>query len=610
MATFRVTAPDGTKFKVTAPDDATPDQVQSFAEQQFASMSKPSSWGGETRGVKPPPVQQPAPVSQPAPKGPEVSGLQRAFGNFGAGLVRGAGSIGATLLYPIDKATDLIQGDRGPSMSGMITGQQPLSRNEERRRDITEGLRSLGYDPESFAFGAGKLGGEIAGTAGAGNAIAGLVSRVPGAVAAAPGLLQSIRTAGMATGAAPATLGAKAADLGIRAAGGAITGGASAGLVSPEDATTGAAVGAALPGALQVAGKAGQAVGRVLRGPEQTPEMAAAVKAAREAGYVIPPTQAKASLGNRLMEGMAGKLTTAQNASAANQAVTNKAAATALGLPADTKITPELLDNVRKTAGQAYEAIGSTGTVQPGPQYMKALDDIVTPHLRALAGFPNAKPSPVITMVDSLRTDAFDAASAVAKIRELRTAADDAFRTGNTDIGRASKSAAKALEDALEEHAKGLGNPDLLKGYRDARQLIAKTYSVEKALNPASGTVDARALATQLQKGKPLSGELKKAAEFAAQFKTAAKPPEMMGSLPQFSPLDVYAGGGIAGLGAMTGNPLGALGLALPLARVGARKAALSPMVQNRLVQGQAMQTPNSLRELIYRSAPVLAADR
>ncbi len=40
MATFRVTAPDGTKFKVNAPDGATQDQVLAYAQQQFEGMAK------------------------------------------------------------------------------------------------------------------------------------------------------------------------------------------------------------------------------------------------------------------------------------------------------------------------------------------------------------------------------------------------------------------------------------------------------------------------------------------------------------------------------------------------------------------------------------------
>lgn len=45
MAKYRVTAPDGASFEITAPDDATPDQVQAFAQQQFKTM-KPAAPAG------------------------------------------------------------------------------------------------------------------------------------------------------------------------------------------------------------------------------------------------------------------------------------------------------------------------------------------------------------------------------------------------------------------------------------------------------------------------------------------------------------------------------------------------------------------------------------
>lgn len=533
-----------------------------------------------------------APAWASAPEiGAEQSLAKRAkqqAGNLAAGLVRGAGSIGATLLAPIDVASDLIDG------KGLT-----LESNRQRRQAMDDALGNLGAETDSLAYKGGKLAGEIAGTAGAGGAVANTLARVPGVATAAPNLLTAIRTAGMSGGNAL-----------TRAAGGAITGGVSAGLVNPEEAGTGAAVGGALPGVMQVAGKAGSAIGSTIRGPAQPADLTQAVTAARSSGYVIPPTQAKPTFGNRLLEGFSGKLTTAQNASAANQGVTNAKAATALGLAPDTKLTPDVLTNVRNVAGQAYDAIGAAGTIAPGQAYTKALDDIAAPYLKAAQGFPNAKPSPVLDLVESLKSPSFDAGSAVAKIKELRAAADDAFRTGNTDIARASKSAAKALEDAIEDHLSQSGATGLLQQFRDARQLIAKTYSVEKALNPASGNVDARKLAAQLAKGKPLSGEMKEAAEFAARFPKAAQSIEGMGSLPQTSPLDWALG---AGMSASTANPLM---LASVMARPAARKLALSPVVQDRLI---ASQGSNPLVQLLgdpraaqlgYRAAPVLVADQ
>jgi hypothetical protein len=462
----------------------------------------------------------------------------------------------------------------------------------------------MGVDTGSGAFQVGKMGAEVAGTLGAGPAVAGLLGAVPQVAARAAPVLSAINSAGMTAG---GLTGAKA--IGARTLGGAVTGGVSAGLVDPSQAGAGAMVGGALPGVVKALGAAGGAAGKVLRGPEQSADLAAAVAASRQAGYVIPPTQARPTLLNRTLEGLSGKITTAQNASARNQGVTNRLAAEALGLPPDTKLTGDVLTTVRQQAGQAYDALGNAGVITPAQTYTQALDDIAKPFRTAAAGFPNGKPSPVIDLVESLRSPQFDSASAVAKIKELRTAADDAFRTGNTDIGRASRSAAKALEDAIEDHLQRTGSTQALQAFKDARQLIAKTYTVEKALNSTTGAVDARKLGAQLTKGKPISGELKQAGDFANRFPKAAQPPEGMGSLPQTSPLD-WIPAGAAAMG--TGNPLMMLGVG---ARPLARSALLSSPVQNRLIQ----PAPNALLQMMepdlmqlgYRAAPAgLATSR
>lgn len=187
-------------------------------------------------------------------------GFMQGVGNAAAGLVRGAGSIGATLLYPIDKATDIIKGDRGPNLTGLVTGKQPLSRNEERRQQMDEGLRSLGADPDSLMYKGGKLAGEIAGTMGTGGLLASGASKIP-LLAQSPALINALRSGGLSTGGkvASGTL-PFLQNQGVRALGGAISGGAAAGLVDPEYAGSGAMFGAALPGVVKVAGETGKLV--------------------------------------------------------------------------------------------------------------------------------------------------------------------------------------------------------------------------------------------------------------------------------------------------------------------------------------------------------------
>jgi hypothetical protein len=361
-----------------------------------------------------------------------------------------------------------------------------------------------------------------------------------------------------------------------------------------------------MPGAFKAAGAVGSKAGGFFRGPEVAPETLAAAQKAREMGLVMPPSQVKPSFANRLLEGYAGKLTTAQNASAKNAPIINEVSAKALGLPPGTALSPEVLGDVRKGAGQAYEAIKGTGIVQPGQAYDKALDAIAAPYVTAAKGFPGAKPSPILEMVESLRSPEFDASSAVEMVKKLREDATKAYTTGDKATGKAIQAASGALEDTLEAHLKQIGQPELLDQFRDARQLIAKTYSVEGALNKTTGTVDARKLAGQIQRGKPLTGELRDIGEFAGRFPTAAKTPESMGSLPQTSPLD-WGVGGVASMA--HGNPLPLL--ATLLGRPIARGAALGNTVQNRMVSPQEtsrfielLRQP-AAEQLMYRTLPI-----
>lgn len=194
------------------------------------------------------------PVAPSTPASPSTSDvIKQGVIDLVAGGIRGAGSIGSTLLYPIDKATDLIKGDRGPNVSGLVTGKQPMSRNEERRKQIDEGLTSLTGDlfgissnPNNLLYKAGKFGGEVAGTAGTG----GVLAKGAQAVGATPTVVNALASGGMAGG----------GNMLTRASAGAVTGGASAGLVNPDDAKAGAVFGGAMPIFVKGMGVAGQFV--------------------------------------------------------------------------------------------------------------------------------------------------------------------------------------------------------------------------------------------------------------------------------------------------------------------------------------------------------------
>ena len=112
-----------------------------------------------------------------------------------------------------------------------------------------------------LAAGVGEVAGEVIPTLPVGGAIASGLGAIPGLAARIPNVLNAIRTSGLAAGEGGNAL----AQLATRAAGGAITGGASAGLVDPNSAGTGAIIGGALPVVAKVAGYAGNAVGQAIK---------------------------------------------------------------------------------------------------------------------------------------------------------------------------------------------------------------------------------------------------------------------------------------------------------------------------------------------------------
>lgn len=211
-------------------------------------------------GWKDAPVVESAPAWASAPEvdAPTFSGMLkdellrpvRAVRDLVAGGVRGAGSIGATLLAPKDAIES--------GIAGMMGADLPAP---ERRQSMTGALGNMGADTESMAFGAGKLGGEIAGTAGAG----GVLANGARALGAAPRVVQALASSGMTTGAKVAPGAANMlADLAVRSSAGFAVGGVSAGAVDPGQMGMGAAIGGGLPGAMKAVGwtgsKAGQAI--------------------------------------------------------------------------------------------------------------------------------------------------------------------------------------------------------------------------------------------------------------------------------------------------------------------------------------------------------------
>lgn len=301
------------------------------------------------------------------------------------------------------------------------------------------------------------------------------------------------------------------------------------------------------------------------------------MRQASKEGYVAPPSSFAPTTGNRLMEGLSGKLKLGQMAQERNQNVTDMLSARALGEKSGAPVTPGAISAIRQEAGRVgYEPIRRLGEIATDDAYKAALDAVTAGGKGAERSFPGIRPaSPIDDIVSSLRQDKFDAGDGLDAISHLRSLADDAYSAGQKALGKQYKSAAKAVEDVIERGLKSRGEDgaSALESFRNARELIAKTYTASKASVGDSGQFNAASYASQAAKGAPLSGDQRTIANFAQSFGRYVKKPTG-DTVPQLSPLDVY-GSGMAS--AASGSPLPFL---YPLTRAGLREYLLSPGAQ------------------------------
>jgi hypothetical protein len=335
----------------------------------------------------------------------------------------------------------------------------------------------------------------------------------------------------------------------------------------------------------------------------QGAQKATAAKAASDAGYVIPPEDlGNSGLATKLLQAAGGKIKTAQVASQQNQPTTNSLARAALGISEDTPLTPQALAQVRNAAGDAYNVVKGTGTVTADPAYTQALDAIAQKYTTAARDFPDAVKSDVPSLMEALKQPTFSPDGAVEMTKILRGKADTAFASGDKGNGAAYKQAADALENMLGRHLEAQNLPDALSAFQNARQLIAKTYTVGKALNPTTGDVNAQVLANQLQKGKPLTGDLLTIAQAGESFPKAT---QMLKEAPKtWSPLDIaYAGRNVA-----TGN---LKGMAADAATLGVRPLARTvmlsgPMQRNAIANAGNPASVNLLTRILANNEAML----
>ena len=507
-------------------------------------------------------------VDAPKSKGAQKPELMQRMQNIVGGAVRGAGSIGATILAPHDALQDAIERAKNPAYTG--------NRNEARRADITAGTQALGADPQSLTYSGAKLGTEILGTLGVGPALAPAVARV------VPRLAPAVASAGFQGGSLP-----------MRAAGGAITGGAAAGLINQNDAGMGAGIGAVLPPAIAAAGKAGSAVGTALRG-SITPEVAALARRAKELGIDLPvdrlydskPLNAVASGLNYVP--LSGRAAT--EAKMAEQL--NRAASRTFGQDS-ANMTKALRDASVKLGAEFDTTLRNTGLAVD----KRFLDDVANVFNTAEKELGSDALKPIASQIDELMAKAgsgtIDGQAAYNIKRTL-----DRIGRQNTPTAYHALELKRVLLDGLN---RSLG-PDGAKAFATTRQQYGNMLALEKlAKNGVEGEISVARLANLPNINNP---QLQEIADIAAQF---VKPREGQHGAMQ------RAAAGI--IGTMAAGPAAMAGGAA--AGRGVNALMNSKTLTNAITGFQ--QQPNALTRMLaqpevqqnlLRAYPALMADR
>jgi hypothetical protein len=309
-------------------------------------------------------------------------------------------------------------------------------------------------------------------------------------------------------------------------------------------------------------------------------------------GATLPPTQVNPSMLNRIIEGISGKQQTSQIASVKNQQLVNEQARKALNLAPDVEITPQVLQQFRAEKGLAYDALRANPTYYADKQFFADLNKETS----RLQNMKALDVSAELKLLNNLKQMNFNGDELVESIKRLRDSAQSnsspLANARDKDLGRAQKFAAQQLEALAERNLTNFNQPDVMKNFKQARQDIAKSYTIEKALNATTGNVSGADLGTLARKGKIVPAELQTLANAAGAYPSAFQNVARIGSVPGFSPLDI----GTAGIAsAASGNPALMVSAAT---RPTLRSVAVSPMFQRNMLPSSQPQMPGLLNQI------------
>lgn len=374
-----------------------------------------------------------------------LSGVEN-VGNAIGGFVGKAAHYGARALSPIDNLTDKVMGDRNPNISGLITGEQPKSRNQERVEGIDNAMSSLGYSPNSASYKVGSVATDMALTAPLGGMIAAPLK----AVGVAAPLTEAIATGGMNAGELSGLTG-----IGIRTLGGAINGAAQSVVTDPtlKSAETGAVVGALAPNVLKPIAATAGALYRASKGAiDDTTEAGklALYAMKNKLPLLTSDVFSPNNFVTKAMQATAEKIPFLGTGSVrAEQEAARNAIAKTLsdshGVPSPDEVVESLKrvgEGAKAKAGENYKSIidKMDGAEIPLTNTVEAIDK----HIEKLTKGGMLGDDPTVKVLENIKSRLTSAPNDLQMLRENRTTLRTQFQS---DSGATKDVADRALDD-------------------------------------------------------------------------------------------------------------------------------------------------------------------
>jgi hypothetical protein len=493
------------------------------------------------------------------------------------GVASGFSNIGSTLLTPLDWAARKLNNGKPVNVGGYdVLGQ-------DRRAQSKSALQSMGVDTDSMQFKTNELLTEIGATSGVGSTLAGGAK----AVGAGPALVNSLKTGGMNVAGKTGVSG-----MATRAIGGALTGGATAGLVNPDQAGMGALIGGGIPTVAKITGDLASAAGRAVRGKAPSTEVVNLANRAKDLGIDIPADRVVNSKPLNAVASSLEYMPFSGRQATVNRMNEQMNTALSRSIGQDTPNVTKAVRDAGKALGNEFDRVLTSNAVKMTPKFM---DDLAEAANTAVRELPEDQAGVIARQVDDIIAKAqsgqIDGKAAYNIKRTL-----DRIGSRKTPEAAYALDLKRSLMDALNE---SLG-PEQAAAFATTRKQYGNMIALEKiAKNGAEGDISVGRLANMRNIN---NRDLQELADIASQFMVTRENPH--GALQR-----LVIGSSALTAGGLTG------GAALPVA-VGSMAAgrmangALNSNAVRRGLLGESLPITDALSEGLLgtttRAAPLL----